>query len=347
VYADYRERPSLAVETWAANLLTDLIKQGKLSASILLRYDPRTLKPSAADHRDIARAFCEHFAEGREFKYSLDRPRKDRTIDPCEDFLFNTKAGHCERFATALAMALRGVGIPCQFVLGFRGAELADEGYVVRQSHAHAWVEAIVPSTPVGPTERDKRYVWITLDPTPNDDEDGGGSDGFWDAARKTGKQFLTEYVIGLNPSSQKRAAAAIRETTTSVGPWVVVGLFFVALGVAVVRRLRARVSAPAEVPVAPSAVPWYDRMVGVLTAAGLSTRPGQTPREYAATATAHLSADPRTAAVADTPASVAGVMYEVRYAGVPLDDARLTDLNRAVDELATALSHAERRATP
>jgi hypothetical protein len=75
-----------------------------------------------------------------------------------EDFLFRTRRGHCEFFATAMVVMLRSQGIPARFVTGFLGAEEnAFEGYyVVRQSNAHAWVEAWFPDR-----------GWQVFDPTP------------------------------------------------------------------------------------------------------------------------------------------------------------------------------------
>ena len=80
----------------------------------------------------------------------MNLEHQDSNLDPTEDFLRNVKQGHCERFATGLTLMLRSAGIPCRLVVGFRGADAKnslepDNGwYVVRQSHAHAWVEALV-----------------------------------------------------------------------------------------------------------------------------------------------------------------------------------------------------------
>jgi transglutaminase-like putative cysteine protease len=75
-----------------------------------------------------------------------------------EDFLFRTRRGHCEFFATAMVVMLRSQGIPARFVTGFLGGEEnAFEGYyIVRQSNAHAWVEAWAPG-----------FGWSVFDPTP------------------------------------------------------------------------------------------------------------------------------------------------------------------------------------
>ncbi len=90
------------------------------------------------------------------YGYSLEDAagRSDR---PVEAFLFDVKRGHCELFATALAVMLRLEGIPARLVTGFRAHEKNLDGghFVVRAQDAHAWVEAWLDGR------------WVTLDPTP------------------------------------------------------------------------------------------------------------------------------------------------------------------------------------
>jgi hypothetical protein len=78
--------------------------------------------------------------------------------DPLAHFLFETRAGHCEYFASALTIMLRTLGIPARYVTGFFGGEYNDVGgdYIVRARDAHSWVEAYFPG-----------YGWVTFDPTP------------------------------------------------------------------------------------------------------------------------------------------------------------------------------------
>jgi len=78
--------------------------------------------------------------------------------NPLEDFLFETRRGHCEYFASSMVLLLRSLGIPARLVTGFLGAELnpIEDYLIVRQSNAHAWVEAWLPG-----------HGWTTFDPTP------------------------------------------------------------------------------------------------------------------------------------------------------------------------------------
>jgi hypothetical protein len=105
----------------------------------------------------IARKLESHLRDHDRYQYSLDQPNT-RGKTPLEVFLFEAKRGHCEYFATALAVMLRGVGIPSRNVTGFVGGEYNQYGnyYSLRQSDAHSWVEALIPDR-----------GWVTLDPTP------------------------------------------------------------------------------------------------------------------------------------------------------------------------------------
>ncbi|REJ73831.1 MAG: DUF3488 domain-containing protein [Acidobacteria bacterium] len=98
-----------------------------------------------------------------EYEYTLDFVGR-RGVSPIEEFLFEYGSGHCEYFASSLVLLLRSIGIPARYVTGFLGAERSSMGYaIVRQSNAHAWVEAWIP----------ERGGWVTLDPTPPDGRPG------------------------------------------------------------------------------------------------------------------------------------------------------------------------------
>lgn len=97
-------------------------------------------------------------AELSAFAYTVEDQVPPLGTTPLEHFLFNRKAGHCEYFATALAMMSRAVGVPARMVGGYQGgARHPSEGYLVfRQSDAHAWAEVFVGG--VG---------WVPVDATP------------------------------------------------------------------------------------------------------------------------------------------------------------------------------------
>jgi len=92
------------------------------------------------------------------YEYSIDVPVVPMHKEFVEYFLFEEKQGYCTYFASALAIMLRTQGIPARYVEGYRlPAQRNKEGlYEVRQTNAHAWVEAYLP-----------QMGWITLEATP------------------------------------------------------------------------------------------------------------------------------------------------------------------------------------
>jgi hypothetical protein len=78
----------------------------------------------------------------RGFRYTLDNP-SGQAANPLEDFLDRTQAGHCEYFASAMALMLRARGVPARVVNGYRlGPWIPEGGYFrVSQDQAHSWVE--------------------------------------------------------------------------------------------------------------------------------------------------------------------------------------------------------------
>lgn len=92
------------------------------------------------------------------YRYSLGRNRADRE-QPLSSFLFDTREGHCEYFASALAVMLRSIGIPARVVTGFLATEYnpLTGWHVVRMSDAHSWVEVWLPDR-----------GWYGFDPTPS-----------------------------------------------------------------------------------------------------------------------------------------------------------------------------------
>jgi transglutaminase-like putative cysteine protease len=105
-----------------------------------------------------ARALEEHLRH--DFRYDVNSPSGGKPM-PLDDFLFESKRGHCEFFSTAMAIMLRDLGIPSRNVTGFVGGTYNRFGhyYAVREGDAHSWVEAYIDD-PTHPG-------WMTFDPTP------------------------------------------------------------------------------------------------------------------------------------------------------------------------------------
>ncbi len=104
---------------------------------------------------DAALVVQQRLSEG--FTYSLDQPSAGKR-DPIDHFLFESQEGHCEFFATAMAVLLRSQGIPTRMVNGFYGGDYNPAGdyFIVRQRHAHSWVEVYFAG-----------LGWQVFDPTP------------------------------------------------------------------------------------------------------------------------------------------------------------------------------------
>jgi hypothetical protein len=100
-----------------------------------------------------------------EYRYTLELPGE--LADPLADFLFVRKAGHCEQFATALAVLLRAAGFPARVAAGFFGGERVGNQYGVRAADAHAWVQVYLPG-----------QGFFSIDATP--EEGRSGQPAWW-----------------------------------------------------------------------------------------------------------------------------------------------------------------------
>ena len=118
-------------------------------------------------HEYIARRVRDYLASDQ-FQYTLNRGASMQSGDLVENFLFENPRGHCEYFASAMAVMCQAVGIRARLVNGYHGGEYNSVGgfFQFRQSDAHAWVEVYVPDR-----------GWITMDPTPATAVDAGAAD--------------------------------------------------------------------------------------------------------------------------------------------------------------------------
>ena len=112
----------------------------------------------------------EHFLKRGNYTYSLQQPEVGDQ-PPLVAFLLQVKRGHCEYFATAMAIMLRAVGVPSRNVTGFVGGRYNPYGgyYALRQGDAHSWVEAY---------QEDRGFV--AYDPTPTSRAELGPPEGAW-----------------------------------------------------------------------------------------------------------------------------------------------------------------------
>lgn len=97
---------------------------------------------------------------GPDFRYTTAVPALPPD-NPMDGFINTVRAGHCQLFASAMALMVRSLGIPARVVSGFRGGEwnALDQSYTVRASMAHLWVEVLFPKS-----------GWVVFDPSPQAD---------------------------------------------------------------------------------------------------------------------------------------------------------------------------------
>ncbi|HTA50869.1 MAG TPA: DUF3488 and transglutaminase-like domain-containing protein [Verrucomicrobiae bacterium] len=277
-----------------------------------LGLDPRIprlaaqIASSASNNYDKAIA-VERYLQSH-YAYTLQLPRS-AVADPLANFLFERKQGHCEYFASSMAVMLRTLGIPSRVVNGFRSDEFNDVTgyYVVRGKNAHSWVEAYFPG-----------YGWVTFDPTPGgaiESPQGWGRVMLYlDAAASFWREWVVsydtshQYVLGQSLMSGTRgfwergrmwarlryerlldwARRSQRRVGHSPGRWfaisVALALVLMVLGNAgrITRMVRARqLQAHPERSPNQAATMWYERMARYLARRGLQKPETQTAREF------------------------------------------------------------------
>jgi transglutaminase-like putative cysteine protease len=147
----------------------------------------------------------------RDYGYSLQM--KATGPDPLSDFLFNVKSGHCEYFATAMAVLLRTHGIATRVVNGFLPGEYNDTAgaYTVRQSDAHSWVEVYFPET----------QSWVTFDPTPSAGKIEPVRTGLTAQLQKYAEAMELvwfQYVVGYDKQEQRSLATTLHNQIFDYG---------------------------------------------------------------------------------------------------------------------------------
>lgn len=219
--------------------------------------------PDGAPQADVVER-CRSLLETR-FDYLL--PGRQGAAGDLESFLSGRGAGHCELFATGLAILLRLRGVPCRVATGYSVSEWDErqQAFIVRERHAHAWVEVYDA----------ERRVWYAVDATPpTEDEDGDGGDllsalaapfrALWRAVTTFDAEARERLLRELAAVPGKVLQAAAARPFTAAGVVVLIGLAVHVL----LRRRRRRLADPVVV---------YERTLRRLE---LRREPQETPRE-------------------------------------------------------------------
>jgi hypothetical protein len=267
-------------------------------------------------------------------------------MDPAEDFLINTKVGHCQRFATALALMLRSVGVPARIVLGYRGFETDGAGiYEVQQCHAHAWVEALIQRTRNGTAT----WHWLTLDPTPEIEDTGGTSFSFsqWlDGFRTHAGSFFRFFVVEYDADQQDRARSWLGRIdwgATLLGSgrnewWRPAILLCGLAGYAVIlRRQRRKVKAAGQPDDPASAL--YIRLRHLIHRwTGIEPPRGHTPQEFARIASSRLAEQNSSLCDPDLPIETVVFYYRARFGREVITEVEQSGIARRLDRFESDL---------
>jgi transglutaminase-like putative cysteine protease len=146
--------PSRSDVSFESKRVESLAREILSGRGISLTARPR----GAAQTRIAANALQAYLRQNCTYTTEMFAPEHDE--DPIEMFLFRTKKGHCEYFASAMVALCQSVGIDARIVAGYLASEYNSVSgeYIVRESNAHAWVEVEM-----------EPGRWNTMDPSPPD----------------------------------------------------------------------------------------------------------------------------------------------------------------------------------
>lgn len=226
------------------------------------------------------------------FVYTLEPPALG--ADMVDDFLFGTRRGFCEHYASSFAVLMREADIPTRVVAGYQGGERNDVGdyYVVRQSDAHAWNEVWIagagwlrvdPTAAVAPSRIESGLSSaISASELPDFLRRGVGSGLlYWRLRASVAWDYANvawdRWVIAFNPESQMQLLRNV-----GLHDWegmvltltVIITVFMTLMGLLVLRQMRTRQ------PSDPALRVWH-RAVRRLETLGHLQRPDEGPRDF------------------------------------------------------------------
>lgn len=226
----------------------------------------------------------------KSFFYTLRPPALGS--DVVDEFMWQSRLGFCEHFATSFVFFMRAAGVPARVVVGYQGGELNSiEGYLsVRQRDAHAWAEiwfedrgwvSVDPTAAVAP-ERIQSGIASSLDE--NDQKLLGKSFGSslkilmrmrdqWDALNFQWTRWVMNYDSALQ-------SKLLTQLLSDVSPWRI-ALFVLGAGLVsllfVLSILFLRTSRVKK----PLAEVYYQKLCKKLSAYGFQPLPGETPTQF------------------------------------------------------------------
>lgn len=235
------------------------------------------LTADATTQYEKVRLIYDYLKNPAEFRYNTEFEALDRYTEATDHFVFKSRSGFCQQFASAMAVMCRANGIPARVVTGYApgGYSIVGNKYVYRDRNAHAWVEVYYDG-----------LGWVLFDPT-QASSDIFSFGRFREFVRDT-SAFL-ENLFVIDPTGARETIAAFFTGLYNLAiPFVVanwhwtlliIGVFLAAaIGASFLRR-RAR-RALALVP-EHEIVAAYLELSNLLAGSSLGREPYDTSREF------------------------------------------------------------------
>ncbi len=205
-YPEFSRVPPVSLRGARLTRLTFTGKGTEAALAWSRRIAPEALSPPALSRRLAS--------ELRSYTYTLENP-SGAAANPLRDFLERTRSGHCEYFASALALALRHRGVPARVVNGYRLGPWIDEGgyWLVTQDQAHSWVEYFDP----------EQRAWRTEDPTPSAPPGGIASESLWASVQRwmdTLRFRWDRHVLRFSDEDQRAGLGWIQTQASRLPDW-------------------------------------------------------------------------------------------------------------------------------
>jgi transglutaminase-like putative cysteine protease len=266
------------------------------------------------DDRALVRRILQHFNQ-EQFHYSLNAPFLG--VHSVDDFLFDTRTGFCEHYASSFAVMMRMAGIPSRIITGYQGGWYSDLGdyLLVRQSDAHAWTEVwldgsgwtrVDPTAAVSPLRVQQGSLGALAAPRHVLDYSWvRGLRNSVDIVQQRWNDWIIEYGAGRQAQLFKPLGL------DHMSPPILVGVLFVAIAIfsAIVFPIVLRIKGPSNKD--PVQTIWQ-KFLKRLRSAGYKSQPSDGAIEIAETASALLPAD------SDAIYKVAHLYTRSRYAPNP-----------------------------
>ncbi len=305
------------------------------------------------------------------YRYSLTPTRKETALDPIEDFILNTRTGHCEYFASACTLMLQAVKVPARLVNGYYGSELnsVTGKYEVRQRHAHAWTEAWLNGE------------WQTLEATPGAEREAlltkNDSISLMSNIQEAISDFWNDGIHNMSAQRQQEFFAPVISTSKSLyetiqeqgllatarqwivvfasspEKWVswqggVVTFLLLATIAALIRvqafqRLRKRIQALWELrsprhKSLKSVIRFYEGFCTLCERHGLKLSPSNSALENAQIARQKFKSRISSAEILSLPVRIAEAFNQVRFGNQPLSDEQAAAISRDLQQFAELL---------